>query len=73
VTIAGLLAQVEKARNGECRPTLAYLRAQERRLEAFVLAPRYQHLGIDSSAQYLNSAGRPMMVLPSVKPIEELC
>jgi len=37
-----------------------------------VLATVYQHLGIDTEAQYLNN-GRPISVLPSGKPIEELC
>jgi uncharacterized protein (DUF1501 family) len=38
-----------------------------------VLALVYQHLGIDTEAQYLNGAGRPIAVLPFGKPIEELC
>jgi hypothetical protein len=37
-----------------------------------VLATLYQHLGIDTEAQYLNGTGRPISVLPSGKPIEEL-
>jgi hypothetical protein len=37
-----------------------------------VLATVYQHLGIDTEAQYLNNAGRPIAVLPSGTPIEEL-
>ncbi|HEY7311005.1 MAG TPA: DUF1501 domain-containing protein [Gemmataceae bacterium] len=37
-----------------------------------VLATLYQHLGIDTEQQYLNNAGRPISVLPSGKPIEEL-
>jgi hypothetical protein len=37
-----------------------------------VLATLYQHLGIDTEAQYLNNAGRPISVLPSGTPIEEL-
>jgi hypothetical protein len=37
-----------------------------------VLATMYQHLGIDVTAQYLNNTGRPIPVLPSGKPIEEL-
>ena len=37
-----------------------------------VLATLYHHLGIDTEQQYLNSAGRPISVLPSGKPIEEL-
>ncbi len=36
-----------------------------------VLATLYKHLGIDTEAQYLNN-GRPVGVLPSGKPIEEL-
>ena len=36
------------------------------------LATLYQHLGIDTTAQYVNPAGRPIPVLPSGKPIEEL-
>ena len=31
-----------------------------------------KHLGIDPEAQYLNGTGRPISVLPSGKPIEEL-
>ena len=31
----------------------------------------YQHLGVDTEAQYLNN-GRPVPVLPSGKPIDEL-
>jgi hypothetical protein len=38
-----------------------------------VLATMYRHLGIDTEAQYLNNAGRPISVLPSGTPIEELC
>jgi hypothetical protein len=38
-----------------------------------VLATMYRHLGIDTAEQYLNNAGRPISVLPSGKPIEELC
>jgi uncharacterized protein (DUF1501 family) len=37
-----------------------------------VLATAYQHLGVDTESQYLNN-GRPIPVLPSGKPIEELC
>jgi hypothetical protein len=37
-----------------------------------VLATLYRHLGIDTAAQYLSGAGRPITVLPSGKPIEEL-
>jgi hypothetical protein len=37
-----------------------------------VLATLYQHLGIDTEAQYLNNTGRPITVLPEGKPIEEL-
>jgi hypothetical protein len=37
-----------------------------------VLATMYKHLGVDTSAHYLNSAGRPMVVLPSGTPIAEL-
>jgi hypothetical protein len=36
-----------------------------------VLATVYQHLGVDTEAQYLNN-GRPVPVLPFGKPIEEL-
>jgi hypothetical protein len=36
-----------------------------------VLATVYRHLGIDTEAQYLNN-GRPIPVLPSGKPIDEL-
>jgi len=31
-----------------------------------------QHLGVDPEAQYLNATGRPIPVLPSGKPIDEL-
>jgi hypothetical protein len=37
-----------------------------------VLATLYQHLGVDTKAEYLNGTGRPMRVLPSGSPIEEL-
>jgi hypothetical protein len=37
-----------------------------------VLATMYRHLGVDTEAQYLNN-GRPVPVLPSGKPVEELC
>ena len=36
-----------------------------------VLATVYQHLGIDTETSYLNN-GRPIPVLPSGKPIDEL-
>jgi uncharacterized protein (DUF1501 family) len=36
-----------------------------------VLATVYQHLAVDTKAEYLNN-GRPVPVLPSGKPIEEL-
>jgi hypothetical protein len=38
-----------------------------------VLATLYRHLGVDTEKQYLDNAGRPISVLPSGKPIEELC
>jgi hypothetical protein len=38
-----------------------------------VLATLYRHLGIDVTAQYADGSGRPHPVLPSGKPIEELC
>jgi len=38
-----------------------------------VLATVYRHLGVDINEQYSNSSGRPFPVLPSGKPIEELC
>lgn len=37
-----------------------------------VLATVYRHLGIDVHKSYLNSAGRPIAVLPSGQPILEL-
>ncbi len=37
-----------------------------------VLATVYRHLGVDTEASYLNN-GRPIQVLPSGKPIDELC
>jgi uncharacterized protein (DUF1501 family) len=38
-----------------------------------VLATLYRHLGVDTTEQYQNATGRPIPVLPSGKPIEELC
>ena len=38
-----------------------------------VLATVYRHLGVDTSASYLTTTGRPVQVLPSGKPIDELC
>ena len=37
-----------------------------------VLATMYKHLGIDTTAQYVNPSGRPITVLPSGNAIEEL-
>ena len=37
-----------------------------------VLATMYRFLGVDTERQYVNAAGRPMVVLPSGTPIEEL-
>jgi hypothetical protein len=37
-----------------------------------VLATLYQHLGVDTKQEYLNRTGRPIPVLPSGSPIEEL-
>lgn len=37
-----------------------------------ILATIYDHLGIDTSRQYLNEAGRPITVLPGGEPIREL-
>jgi len=37
-----------------------------------VLATMYHFLGVDVKQQYLNGSGRPIPVLPSGKPIEEL-
>jgi hypothetical protein len=37
-----------------------------------VLATLYAHLGIDTQAQYQNSSGRPISVLSSGTPLEEL-
>ncbi|MCY2968134.1 MAG: DUF1501 domain-containing protein [Planctomycetota bacterium] len=37
-----------------------------------VLATIYRHLGIDTSRQYTNSAGRPVSILPSGSPLVEL-
>lgn len=37
-----------------------------------VLATLYRHLGIDTARSYLNSAGRPIAVLPSGSPLLEL-
>jgi hypothetical protein len=38
-----------------------------------VLALLYRHLGIDVAKQYANGTGRPISVLPSGMPIDELC
>jgi hypothetical protein len=37
-----------------------------------VLATLYRHLQIDTDKQYVNAAGRPISVLPSGAPINEL-
>jgi hypothetical protein len=37
-----------------------------------VLATMYQHLGINTEQEYLNATGRPMKVLPSGTPLDEL-
>jgi uncharacterized protein (DUF1501 family) len=37
-----------------------------------VLATLYRHLGVDTTAQYLDHSGRPHPVLPSGTPIDEL-
>lgn len=37
-----------------------------------VLATLYRHLGVDSSASYLDNSGRPLTVLPCGRPIDEL-
>lgn len=37
-----------------------------------VLATIYRHLGVDPTVAYLNRAGRPIPVLPSGSPIDEL-
>ena len=38
-----------------------------------VLATMYQFLGIDPTIQYADGTGRPHPVLPSGRPIDELC
>jgi hypothetical protein len=38
-----------------------------------VLATLYRHLGVDTAAVYNDNTGRPHPVLPSGRPIEELC
>lgn len=38
-----------------------------------VLATIYRHLGIDTQQHYLDDSGRPIAVLPSGEPIQELC
>ncbi|MEX1232570.1 MAG: DUF1501 domain-containing protein [Planctomycetaceae bacterium] len=38
-----------------------------------VLATIYRHLGIDAQKHYLDGGGRPIVVLPSGTPIQELC
>ena len=37
-----------------------------------VLATMYRHLGIDTSAQYVDPSGRPRPLLPEGTPIDEL-
>jgi hypothetical protein len=37
-----------------------------------VLATMYRHLGVNINAEYLNNAGRPIRVLPSGTPIDDL-
>jgi hypothetical protein len=37
-----------------------------------VLATMYRHLGVDVTQQYADNSGRPHVVLPSGRPIEEL-
>ena len=37
-----------------------------------VLATIYRHLGVDAQRHYLDTSGRPIAVLPSGEPIEEL-
>lgn len=37
-----------------------------------VLTTIYRHLGVDTQAQYLNTTGRPIVVLPDGRPIDEL-
>jgi len=38
-----------------------------------VLATVYRHLGVNTETSYLDGTGRPVPVLPSGEPIEELC
>jgi uncharacterized protein (DUF1501 family) len=37
-----------------------------------VLATLYRHLGVDTTVHYTHPTGRPVPVLPSGKPIDEL-
>ena len=37
-----------------------------------LLATVYRHLGIDWDHSYINFAGRPVPILPSGRPIEQL-
>ena len=37
-----------------------------------VLATIYRHLGVDTTTHYIDTAGRPNLVLPEGKPIDEL-
>jgi hypothetical protein len=37
-----------------------------------VLATIYQHLGVDYRVSYADNTGRPHIILPSGRPIEEL-
>jgi hypothetical protein len=46
--------------------------AESPRTPQDVLATMYRHLGIDTAAQYNDHSGRPIPVLPSGSPIEEL-
>src|SRR5947209_4662474 len=38
-----------------------------------VLATMYRHLGVDTTVNYTDGPGRPISVLPSGEPIDELC
>ena len=42
------------------------------RLQDYVLATIYDHLGVNAAEHYQNESGRPIRVLPSGEPIREL-
>ena len=70
---AGLSAEARAALRGVLeKPRLFEPRANPKTPQD-VLATLYQHLGVDYRASYTDNTGRPHPVLPSGRPIEELC